>query len=673
MAKVDSTYESSSSLLPTHRREWLSEALDDQWVVRGDHDEYATILFNEVMPDGYALNHPRHTLLLKTTQSLIVASREGPFAFTQSPKVLARVARSIIGFGAWCNMENIERFENVTPDDIARFVSLAATGYERTMQTVRRIQDATDALRSAVGVPVPLALALQHAGIPSNLRSKIPRALEAYYHMNYPLALETVSARTETKQTLTKGTLYQKFFPLDMLWQCRKSISSALVFEPFPAGVWSVAESLGKDNGHTKTMPVNVCFHILAAAVNWVTLGNALLRLMHETSRDPSKAEEACLQFSKRHANELCGVSLSTRKLGSPYIVHPKTACITYLPTAVYIIIAAFTARRDIEISKLSAGSVTGNSESGWWLKSYIAKTLRRDDFTPCPEIVKAAVCLMEKIGREVRQEHAISLLFVVPGDANNCSYRRCAIDINLFARLVQTPKVMIEEILTDWKFSPHQFRRAFAVLFVWRFEYANIGALSYQLRHFNIDMTLNYVRDAELSSLIGEEYHKLTLEKMRSYANGPEKPCGIFGNVLKKFIQRFRNTISMTDEAGLERKLVEFVEQRKLRLRATPWGYCGASGTPSNLRRAACQSVINPSRGITLDGVPDSTGSDEYLCARCHFHVTDSTREDHWVAKQKSMEQAARNAYTSELLRRAQMERSRVIRIFIQKNFNKE
>lgn len=53
------------------------------------------------------------------------------------------------------------------------------------------------------------------------------------------------------------------------------------------------------------------------------------------------------------------------------------------------------------------------------------------------------------------------------------------------------------------WLFKPHQFRRFFAIIYIHVYSEGSYEALSYHLRHFNMEMTIRYTQDDELGAIL--------------------------------------------------------------------------------------------------------------------------------------------------------------------------
>jgi hypothetical protein len=695
---------SKPSKLPKTTAPWLLCAYESPvWLVRDSYGKTINIHFDDILPDGTCLTQPANQHWLSTIRRVAFDCRSGSNATIESNANQAAIVKALIQLVSWMILNRRFRFSMLSKADINRYMLASLKGYESCLDTILRMQNALDDIVSegAELSAISMKDAFARACIPWNRSHKMKATKEAFYKIargrdtilqRSNLSAENTddgeevslaSENTGFTQGVGESVLFTKAKPISLLWTLRKSLEDPLTFEPFPDGLSKFSKMITKEAGHTRTIPVATAFFLAERAVTWVTkIGPKLLELrsaLNQLELLPNRewrTDPVTLllnEFNNSEAGKLLGKPIVLRRNNNEDAVSLRTVLSGFLPTSCYIVIGILTARRDVEISGLETDAITGSSETGWWLKSIIAKTLRKTDYTPCPKLVSQAVDLLNLLREPLTNTASTNKLFVIPVK-NGKTKTHVDFDIgrwlNSFARFVKVPQVEHEGKLIDWIFAPHQFRRIFAILFVWRFDYGNLEALSYHLRHFNIRMTLVYVRDAELRKLLGEEYHRLTVEKLKSVEAGDIKPAGIFGKVLSRTISRLRTQVDITDSVDMERKIIRIVENRGLSLKPTVWGYCGASAAPSNIRRSACQSKANLSRRLLEDGTPDPSGSDETTCARCLFHFTDESRLQHWVTLERDLSsKLEKNIYT-DLIKTAIKERLHVIRSFIRNSF---
>jgi hypothetical protein len=131
------------------------------------------------------------------------------------------------------------------------------------------------------------------------------------------------------------------------------------------------------------------------------------------------------------------------------------------------------------------------------------------------------------------------------------------------------------------WTFRPHQFRRFFAVLYVWCYDLADWGALAHHLRHFDLEMTRRYVSDADLGAILNQANRERTAEVLSRVALGSRRLSGPAGERLSASVQalhvRLGQRVQVVPERKLHQRVMRFVERSNLELRAMPWGYCAS------------------------------------------------------------------------------------------------
>lgn len=105
---------------------------------------------------------------------------------------------------------------------------------------------------------------------------------------------------------------------------------------------------------------------------------------------------------------------------------------------------------------------------------SWIEKTLQCWDRIPVPRIVTKAVEVLETASEEIRLETGSRKLFQYKQFAGepvfNLGFQK---GLNEFAIHVKVPPL---EDGSDWLFKPHQFRRFFSLLYMYRYQYGQHG-----------------------------------------------------------------------------------------------------------------------------------------------------------------------------------------------------
>lgn len=248
------------------------------------------------------------------------------------------------------------------------------------------------------------------------------------------------------------------------------------------------------------------------------------------------------------------------------------------LPTACLLVIYCFTARRECEVESLTAGCCV-DTQSGPVIGMYSAKVYQERKYFPVTKLVAKAVQVLEALTEPVRNEGNQSLLIFPALSGGVVNYWSSG-KINEFAEYVGVP----DNEGTPWKFSEHQFRRFFAMMFFYKFESGDLATLSWHLRHTDFEMTAKYITDKDFRSAFEEVRSERILSFAQSAAN--EKAEVLFGNMQKELGEFFRSFDAVSERRA--EKMIEKVEDIGYVLNFVPDGACFGQ-TPTLLQRSKC------------------------------------------------------------------------------------
>lgn len=663
---------------PSIGDEWMKEIGPGLYKLSDDTGQSLSLSLNKILPDGSSLldqsnEHLRDTILL-----VLINARGSTDASIYSARGAVSLANSMMILVHWMFVHNIYYFRQLCAQDINQFITESAKGLDvcinATPRLLRSLEHTIGLVGKEVARTTTVTAALTAAGIPHEYKSKLPACLALLKTFKQSGELPSDSAISVPKR-LSISALSKRTECFELLWNFRDQLPDSFKSPPFPNGSWTVVSRLGQTNGHTRTIPTETAGRLIRRAVEWVLVtGPKLLDFRDTLAREKAGQTAHKARVVRQQALEGLIATDITANWSKPLVgrIRPREAGVTvrtaiecFVPTAAWIVIATFTARRHIELSSLKQNSVTGTRETGRWINTYIGKTIRHNDSTPCPEIVVIAVELLKRWGGH--EPNSDSRLFSAsPSNTGRSQDFRVSGHLDNFACLVDANKYTSAGGEFEWHLAPHQCRRFFAILYVWRYDSPSLEALSYQLRHANLRQTLVYARDTELSRILSEESRRLTLHKLSEIASGTTQVAGVLGKRLTKTIAHMRSCIDVTDETGLERKLIEWVEHRGFSFTATIWGFCGARAVNPEIRRAACQAPHRDSRSLDSDGRPLTSASDEETCAGCWFHFTDASRQAHWVKVITELQHQIAAPNCTEMMQYALQSRLEVIQKFV-------
>lgn len=571
-------------------------------------------------------------------------------------------------FVQWMKLNGFERFSEIPKSSVRTFLLKSVQGIDAVLDATPRFAKyliktlRTDSIESIKSKGIKHHLG--NCGIPPHLIKTLDgcRNLFAKATSGLPFSMEDCKVR---RNHLVTESVYHICSIVELLWSKRELLPDSLVENPLPETPQVFANQHGARGGHTATIPIQTGAIFIAKCIEWVLIISPELLKVHRAikarngkSGNPLLEEtpEGVVfnEWAAQHgwSKPLIGLRRDGRN-GIEY----RSAIRTYLLTACAVVILAFTARRDIEIRSLKCNCITG-PEGKRLITHYVGKR-RMWDETPCPEVVVRAVEVVRSIYGE--PEDSQSPLFE-RRDVSEAVRGITPANMNAFTKYLQEEEQDSNSL--NWKFAKHQFRRFFAMVYVWRWELPCLLSLQHHLRHLHAWMTRVYFSDERIEEFL-DESRRLTANKLRQLATGEVVGKGTLGKKLQRQVERI-GTIQLMDEEAV----IQFARDRKIVLKGTQAGYCGASARPSNLRRAAChQRPGSPKEMDTLLGGPLASASSEEVCAGCQFFMTDDSREAHWTELAGKLEKASEASSPTPLLE-ALRARLRKVGSFVRNNF---
>jgi hypothetical protein len=335
----------------------------------------------------------------------------------------------------------------------------------------------------------------------------------------------------------------------------------------------------------------------------------------------------------------------------------------TLLPVACFIICGIFTARRMTELVSIRSQSLEGDRQTGYWYSGYLGKRAKEQKGYPCTLSVADSIRALAYL-KELRGIDEDEAFAAIRGTQR--LGQRLRNGLSRFGRMVTEG---LPDGMPHWNLAAHQFRKIFALIYRWRYDHPSLIALSVYFGHVSLKHIKPYTSSVEWRRDYQEAGEQFTLEKVRDIALGKVDPKGIFGKSLQRAIARALAQVELADESEQVAVLTRFIRDRQIDLRANRWGYCGAKGAHSNLRRAACSTPEVVRSKATID--PER--SSEEKCAGCLFFCTNSSRRVHWVTKSELLRTSATAAPAGSMAQTVMFQRLEVIERFTRNNFAQE
>ena len=611
------------------RYPWLDFVSDDRsiWVVRdlvGQRKRTARIDLNIELPDGTRLTDPVNRALFELAieyVELVRVYQPGMNATTHQTR-----ATRLLLLLYWLTQRGVRSLNDVTQDHLTLFLQNLEFGTEwvlemphkliRYMQ--REVQRGNELPLNGSGT-IDLRKIFRQERIhwldspsPQGPCHRIRRWVEAH-----PGELDTQASPEELiermgwkPKPLTGHYIAQLVKPIEEIWAWRDDFGANIENEGLYAyGITKKARLRGAKPGHFATIPPEIAFPYLRGALQWVVTFAPIFLEGQQRQWDLEK-------IRKRLAKAGLDIELTPRTMRlTPDQVNPDRF-LRLTAAACFVVIAGLSARRIGEIMDLGAHCTFVDMDGHHWIRIYIEKTLRTYEQMPIPAAVHHAIECLEEISAEARAETGDDSLWQYRSRRNGRFVRlRPNEELNNLSRFLG------QDIHKRWKFHPHQFRRFFAMVYFWRYEPGDVAALAHHLRHFDLEMTRQYVIDDGFSRIWQDVAEERQRDVLASVVDGSRWIGGPAGEQLKARIERLKRRYRRDVQVVASERIIE----KLLRL-ATKWGsacklhvwgticVCPQKGSPDQGRHAHCKGPQE--RGPVFSQATVAT------CARCPYAV---------------------------------------------------
>lgn len=589
-----------------------------------------SINFNLSFPDGSMLTDPKNSHYYQMAREYAWIYR------LYEPDVSARrhISRvnGLLTFFYWLKLHNVRSLTSVTRDHIDLYAEKIAFGKEWAIDAPQRLHKYLVAAldqnpkffpNSAGRCRVNRHAIYVDAGVA--MFSPVPGGMHWYRICSRLLdwvdansggvaelpSLEQIMGGAGTKlHPLSTFNISNALLPLEELWIWRSQLpSDNLRFTPFLDGASRRGVELGVETKRYPTIPPRLAIGYLSRSLTWVL---EYAPILIEDIVDGTSSDVSALNTRLKAA----GLDVEVTGFANSYVSKRRVSLIRIvevLSAACFTVIASLTARRLEEILDLGEGCVVKDLDGQYWLKIYIEKTSQRYDQVPIPVAVAKAIQVMERVSETARDISGDDSIWQIQQD--NTRVIRPEKYLNDLAFLSSDLSWNHE----GWRFSAHQFRRFFAILYFWRFEKGDLAGLSHHLRHFDLEMTKRYVTDVEFGKVWKVVDAEWQGEFIMGVIDGSRDVGGIAGERLKKeakkLLRMFRKTVDvMAPERALER-LQRLATRWGSEFRQHAWGtVCACPANTKFSELARC-------KGAEKSG-PVYENAGELTCSTCPFAI---------------------------------------------------
>ncbi|NTG00858.1 hypothetical protein G6L33_11485 [Agrobacterium rhizogenes] len=592
----------------SRRRSWLGSPYEThEWIFRDGTGEGKdeTVRFDVPMADGRSLiEHPD---LYATFKELVFWLRAGNYTRIDDGGRHVQYAKTLLRICYGMTVRGFHSFASLTSFDIDMLCEEAAMGSDSLLRASAIVKEKLGAYSSWDGVPNTLAKNKRFNIGAIRLAFNLPKKWAAT-EVNSEVKVATARLNGELKQSvadlkedpITVQNIQLVTTLFDALYALRHYIEAPTIkFRPFPEGPAKRADNLGARTTRTPIAPPLLTMNLLEQSVRFVANNSDAVLAAYKANLDARVNGE---------------VDRSDAEVLRPRVSQIAVAC--------FILIAAFTARRTDEIKMLERSCLEGNDVDGWWMKCYIEKTQRTRSWIPIPSIVARAVQVLSSFNADAEgggdgDPNALLFSYLDPVSAKIVDLAPEG-KINDFARSVGAVEYTNDNGDTlSWHWQPRQFRRFFAVLYIWRYK-GKFESLSHHLRHFNLEMTNDYVTlDPENAREWSREVWNFRVEIIKDLVSGESVYTGPMGERLNNLVKRLRQKFSDVQiiPEFLAQAVIRQMEKGSVVVTPKPWVTCCCPRTAGGCAKAACRKKVGFEDG---DVGPDYAAAGPTVCPGC-------------------------------------------------------
>ncbi|MET0014353.1 MAG: hypothetical protein ABW088_11925 [Sedimenticola sp.] len=616
---------------------WLNHISDDghTWEIidtAGEKRKTTQVSFNIELMDGTNLadakNQEFYALAVEYAE---VFRLYNPLI---SSLVHAQRIRALLTFICWLSEYRIKSLNQVSKEHIDSYSKHIAYGNEVALKIPNRVFDAVkQAILNSNCLPIKHGIFIRRDVYALSGTNHFPSLRQAPNHPYSSMVLgwfernlkqdfkgidleniEYQDVMEEMDCIPTRVTIQdvqRKLLPMEEIWQWHHHITrSVFRYNPFPEGTGKAAKKLGILSKRTKTIPPKVAFAFLAEATKWVLEYSDVITRLYKDQVSSETAMTTLMDYGLNAVIEDGNWFFASKTRNSVTI----EGLVRMLAASCFAVIAALTARRKEEIFDLGCKCIDEDRGDGaFWLTIYIEKTRQRYDLCPVPGLVKKAVSTLEALSKSPREKSDDDSIWQYTTSEGEVSSFKIAGSLqDLYDHFV------LDSTGIEWSFSPHQFRRFFALIYYYRYEGAYIGALSYHLRHFNIEMTKRYITDEDFHKEMKEVGEEWTANFLRQVVSGRRKIGGKGGDKIKKkfkdWLSHFRSKVDVVEREQVVQKMVRYMNRVGANFVQHIWGTVCSCPTHTSLARLAeCRNE---------NDMPELSNGTEELCGGCPFSV---------------------------------------------------
>ena len=434
---------------------------------------------------------------------------------------------------------------------------------------------------------------------------------------------------------LTESTVLNKLIVISYVYSHRKYLSESFTFNPFKSKkITALAKAYSIENGHTPTLYPQEIFGLLNHALKLVKESKLTLQLFDKYMKihsDTSMAHRSMyLRFFK-----LTGVKSSDlqRQVRALY-----GAAIT--------IILILLAERKHELSLTKEEDVIDllNKDLdilvGLEMKTAGTITGKKTERAVIQEVKDALNVILEltKYTKEKSGLETILLKLPFSHSVNGTGEKSFYLTTNGLYMVLRYFANSAKFNRVDLR--PHMFRRAYAMLWTWRYEIGDLEELRLMLKHNSLNFTQKYTDDEKVWEFMGKNEQDLAFDLLNRAFQKKIVVAGKMGETLERYSRIIQAKSTLLDVMSIADHIDEIIIDTGLRVVAHADGFCFINHT--SLENALCRT-----EGIGLDPVKRK----DTICMNCPNFATDNSRKPYWEKRIKLHQEVVESSKNEQLI----------------------
>ena len=434
---------------------------------------------------------------------------------------------------------------------------------------------------------------------------------------------------------LTESTVLNKLIVISYVYSHRKYLSESFTFNPFKSKkITALAKAYSIENGHTPTLYPQEIFGLLNHALKLVKESKLTLQLFDKYMKihsDTSMAHRSMyLRFFK-----LTGVKSSDlqRQVRALY-----GAAIT--------IILILLAERKHELSLTKEEDVIDllNKDLdilvGLEMKTAGTITGKKTERAVIQEVKDALKVILEltKYTKEKSGLETILLKLPFSHSVNGTGEKSFYLTTNGLYMVLRYFANSAKFNRVDLR--PHMFRRAYAMLWTWRYEIGDLEELRLMLKHNSLNFTQKYTDDENVWEFMGKNEQDLAFDLLNRAFQRKIVVAGKMSETLERYSRIIQAKSTLLDAVTIADHIDDIIINTGLRVVAHADGFCFINHT--SLQNASCRT-----EGIGLDPVKRK----DTICMNCPNFATDNSRKPYWEKRIKLHQVVVESSKNEQLI----------------------